>query len=639
MVEGSYCVTNNWKHYLITRLRRLQQLPINESWLAKLIVAMLAVVWAVITIMLVSSTLYKVVMIGTAIILLIAAAIVFTKASKHSDYKNDQAAVVAAMIRSEAVPLVILDQSFTIVETNESADYVLGFPHEENIGSYFFNRVDAGSKAAFQQLVDQALQSGEATKQNMTITHRTGFPLELQIVCSPVLKEEAHSGVIIVMHDMSDRKRNVERIRYMAYYDDMTGLPNRTLFQIRLAELLAAAREEESMLGICYLDLDRFKLVNASFGREFGDMLLLQVAERLHRDLQDQHFVARMEGDEFAIIFTQIDSELQLLERSRELLKVIESPYDLKGFPLHITASIGVVSSSMNEDDGYSLFKKADMALAKVKESGKNGCMLYSEGWNNSSLEHLTLQHELYHAIQREEFVLHYQPQYDLTSGNIVGIEALIRWNHPERGLLSPGSFIPFAEESGMIIPIGNWVLYEACRQNKLWQDQGLAKVPISVNLSIRQFAQDDLANSIANVLKETGLSPKYLNLEITESMTTDVGHITRCLLAITSLGVGISVDDFGTGYSSFHYLKNFPIDRLKIDRSFVRDIKQDPSDAEIVAAIIAMAHNLNIQVIAEGVETQEQIEFLKKHNCDEIQGFFWSPPINSDRMEQLLIA
>jgi diguanylate cyclase (GGDEF)-like protein len=393
------------------------------------------------------------------------------------------------------------------------------------------------------------------------------------------------------------------------------------------------------MIGLCYLDLDRFKLVNASFGREFGDMLLMQVAERLTSALGDQGIMARMEGDEFALLFPNMESESELLESARSLLHAIDEPFELKGFPLHITASLGAVTSMIQEDDGHMLLKKADIALVKVKESGKNDCMMYSESWSNSSFERLTLQHEMYRAIQRCEFILHYQPQYDLVSGMMVGVEALVRWRHPVKGMIAPGEFIPIAEESGMIIQIGDWVLEEACRQNKAWQDAGLPPMPVSVNLSIRQFVQQDLSSKVASVLEKTGLKPEYLDLEITESMTMDTGHVSRCLLELTDMGVGISVDDFGTGYSSFHYLKNFPIDRLKIDRSFVRDIQQDPSDAEIVAAIIAMAHNLNIQVIAEGVENEEQMEFLRKHRCDEMQGYFWSPPVSSAAIEQMLGA
>lgn len=573
-----------------------------------------------------------------ALMAIVITIVCFTRDRQMIGFRNFHTPIVETLLQSEAVPLAILDRDGVIIEMNIASSNTLGYLRSDLLGTPLAPLVEPGSRNSLQEMLDHALQ-GKSEQRNINITHRSGFPLELQMISSPMLKEEEVIGTVIVSHDLSDRKRNIERIRYMAYYDDMTGLPNRTLFHIRMNESLAIARENERLIGLCYLDLDRFKLVNASFGREFGDMLLLQVAERLTRAIGEQGIVARLEGDEFALLFQDIESEVQLMELSRMLLHAIDEPFELKGFPLHITGSLGAVTSLVQEDDGYSLLKKADIALVKVKESGKNDCMLYSESWSNSSFERLTLQHEMYRAIQRKEFILHYQPQYDLVSGMMVGVEALVRWRHPVKGMIPPGEFIPIAEESGMIVQIGDWVLEEACRQNKAWQDAGLPPMPVSVNLSIRQFVQQDLASKVASVLQKTGLKPEYLDLEITESMTMDTGHVSRCLLELTDMGVGISVDDFGTGYSSFHYLKNFPIDRLKIDRSFVRDIQQDPSDAEIVAAIIAMAHNLNIQVIAEGVENEEQMEFLRKHNCDEMQGYFWSPPVPSSAIEQMLGA
>ncbi|MDQ6418305.1 EAL domain-containing protein [Paenibacillus sp. LHD-117] len=598
----------------------------------------MAAVWIVISFVLITDTMFRWASLTVSAALIATAIVLWLRRHPLSSFRKYHTAIVEALLRSEAVPLSVLDRNGNVLELNEAAGKMLGYQRAEMIGEPIMRMIDPGSRAVLQESLEQSLQ-GQTIQNNINITHRTGFPLELQVICAPMIQDHEVIGTLMISHDLSDRKRNVERIRYMAYYDDMTGLPNRTLFQMKLTESLTRAKEDDRLIGICYLDLDGFKLVNASFGREFGDMLLMQVAERLSRDLPEQNLVARMEGDEFALLLNTIESEEDLLEQSRQLLKSIEEPYELKGFPIHITASIGLVTNNNEQDDGYTLFKKADMALFKAKENGKNDCLLYSDSWSNSSFERLKLQHEMYRAIQRNEFVLHYQPQYDLANGVMVGVEALVRWKHPVRGLLSPGSFIPLAEESGMIVQIGDWVLEEACRQNKAWQEAGLSKIPVSVNLSIRQFLQHDLASRVAEVLQKTGLEAKYLDLEITESMTIDVGHISRCLLAITDLGVGISVDDFGTGYSSFHYLKNFPIDRLKIDRSFVRDIQQDPSDAEIVAAIIAMAHNLNIQVIAEGVETVEQMEFLRKHRCDEMQGFFWSPPVTSENIEQMLKA
>nr|WP_306812816.1 GGDEF domain-containing phosphodiesterase [Paenibacillus soyae] len=601
-------------------------------------IAALSAAWLALSFFVISDEMYRWTSWAVAASLLFAAAILMMKRRSGDLFHNYHAALVDTLIRSEAVPLAVLNRDSKVIEMNEASSRMLGYQRADVIGEPIMRMVDPGSRPDLQEALEYAL-NGKTYQKNILITHRSGFPLELQVVCAPMQQDGEVIGALMISQDLSDRKRNMERIRYMAYYDDMTGLPNRTLFQMKLTESLTRAKEEERMIGICYLDLDRFKLVNASFGREFGDMLLMQVAERLNRGLSEQDFAARMEGDEFALLLGSIQSDEELMERSRDIMKAIEEPYELKGFPVHITASIGLVTNHIEQDDGYTLFKKADMALVKAKESGKNDCMLYSESWSNSSFERLKLQHEMYRAIQRNEFVLHYQPQYDLVSGKMVGVEALVRWKHPVRGLLSPGAFIPLAEESGMIVQIGDWVLREACRQNKEWQDAGLPPMPVSVNLSIRQFLQHDLASRIAEVLQTTGLEPKYLDLEITESMTIDIGHISRCLLAITDLGVGISVDDFGTGYSSFHYLKNFPIDRLKIDRSFVRDIQQDPSDAEIVAAIIAMAHNLNIQVIAEGVETEGQMEFLRKHQCDEMQGYFWSPPVPSENIAQMLKA
>ncbi|MFD0958271.1 putative bifunctional diguanylate cyclase/phosphodiesterase [Paenibacillus chungangensis] len=613
-------------------------LALNDPWFISAMMTVMAILWVVVSFLLVANTLYRWISLAIAASLLACAIVIYFKRISFASFHKYHTPIVETILRSEAVPIAVLDREGNIVELNEASVRMLGHHRMDMVGSPITRVIDPASRFVFQQCMEQALE-GDTIQNNIHMMHRTGFPLELQVVCAPMVQDDEVIGALIICHDLSDRKRNVERIRYMAYYDDMTGLPNRTLFQTRLTESLTRAKEDEKLLGICYLDLDRFKLVNASFGREFGDMLLMQVADRLNRGSSEQDFVARMEGDEFAIILYDVESEDQLLKRARDVLKAIEEPYELKGFPLHITASMGAVTNLDDQDDGYSLFKKADMALVKVKETGKNDCLLYSDSWSNSSFERLTLQHEMYRAIQRQEFILHYQPQYDMASGRIIGIEALVRWNHPVRGELSPGTFIPLAEESGMIVQIGDWVLLEACRQNKAWQDAGLPKVPISVNLSIRQFLQHDLASNIQDVLNSTGLEPKYLDLEITESMTIDVNLIAKCLLAITDLGVGISVDDFGTGYSSFHYLKNFPIDRLKIDRSFVRDIQQDPNDAEIVAAIIAMAHNLNIQVIAEGVETLEQVEFLRAHQCDEMQGYYRSPPVSSDNLELMLRA
>ncbi|WP_332908474.1 putative bifunctional diguanylate cyclase/phosphodiesterase [Paenibacillus roseus] len=550
-------------------------------------------------------------------------------------HTSDLSAQIAQSISTYSpFPMAVLDRAGRLVTINDAASQLLGYRRGELMGEDFFILLDQGNHQLLDKL--ELVMHGAMQQGLTTMIHKTGYPLEVQLILLPLFEGDTVTGLLAIVQDVSDRKRNNERIRYMAYYDDMTGLPNRRMFMMHFNEMLE--KPGDQFIGMLYLDIDQFKLINDSFGREFGDMLLLQVAERFTRGLLGEDMGARMEGDEFAIMFVSLQSEEELVEKARALLMTLEEPFEMQGFPFHVTASIGMATNRKDRDAG-SIIKKADMALGRVKEQGRNDILLYSEEWNNSSLERLTLQHELRQGIQRNEFFLHYQPQYHLSTGTIVGLEALVRWRHPERGLVNPGQFIPLAEESGMIVQLGEWVLEEACRQNKCWQNEGLPAVPVSVNLSIRQFTQQNLTDKIATVLQKTGLSPKYLELEITETMTMDMQHATQSLLELTRLGVGISIDDFGTGYSSLSYLKNLPISRLKIDRSFVRDIQQDPNDAAIVAAIIAMAHNLNLQVIAEGVETAEQLAFLKQHCCDEIQGYFWSPPLPGDQVARILAS
>lgn len=619
-------------------IRQERRTSLNQSSVSLLFIG-LALVWTIVSVLLIESVLYKWISLSAAATLLAAGILLFfRKDITMQGFSLYHTPIVETLLSSTSIPLTILNSDGEIIETNDASSGILGYNRAELIGQTLLQYLEPASVSPFRNAL-QTVLNGQSEQLNIHLSHRSGYPLELELMFSPIIQKNDIIGIVVISRDMSDSKRNIERIRYMAYYDDMTGLPNRTLFQIKLSESIARAKEDGRLIGICYVDLDMFKLINASYGREFGDMLLMQIADRLNRKMTNNDFAARMEGDEFALLFNEIKSEEQLLKLSLELQKCIESPYELNGLPVHISASFGLATNCKEEDDAFTIIKKADMALIRVKESGKNECLLYSDNWDNSSLARLTLQHEMYRAIERNEFVLQYQPQYDLKSGAIVGVEALLRWNHPERGMVPPSSFIPLAEESGMIVQIGDWVLEEACRQNKAWQTAGLPAIPVSVNLSIRQFVQHDLSSKVEAILRKTGLDSKYLDLEITESMTMDLAHVSKCLIELTDLGVSISVDDFGTGYSSFHYLRSFPIDRLKIDRTFVRDIQQDPSDAEIVAAIIAMAHNLNIQVIAEGVETEEQLNFLRRHKCDEMQGYFWSPPVDSDNIEKLLIS
>ncbi|MCE5171256.1 EAL domain-containing protein [Paenibacillus profundus] len=503
--------------------------------------------------------------------------------------------------------------------------------------------IDERYKAKLSNALSEALDGSEVQLELLGY-HNQGFPQDWIahiarmpdcVYPNPSLDHPLFS---VCLQDASPDRHMAERIRYMSYYDDMTGLPNRRMFMQRLEEALNMAANASFTIVVMYMDLDRFKRINDTFGTDFGDMLLMQCAERLLRSMTDNDVVARMEGDEFACFLTYIESEQEMHERVRQCLAVMEEPFYLNDIPVHVTMSIGVtiIDKSQYHAKAGMAIKQADLALSRVKEQGKNGYLFYTSEMNDRPLERITLENDMRIALTKEEFELFYQPQVDMNSQQIVGVEALVRWNHPERGLISPGDFIPLAEENGFIVALGTWVMEEACRQNMKWQNIGLPPIPVSVNLSVRQFEMKNLAETVRDVLIRTGLEPRYLDLEITESMTLDVSRASHILKKLKDMGVAISIDDFGTGYSSLHYLKNFPIHRLKIDRSFVRDLEHDPNDAAIVSAIIALGHNMNMQVIAEGVETEDQLLFLQKHRCDEIQGYYFSPPLSCQRFEEL---
>lgn len=533
-----------------------------------------------------------------------------------------------------AVGLIDLDGRF--LRVNSIAEQMLGYSEEELkqisltkilTSDHFRNTVEVFGQAA----------SGQPKSFATSAVHKNGYRVDLDVTAVPIKDEQGPQGLIIIGQDVTDRKRVEEQMRHMAYYDDMTGLPNRRLFGDQLVEAVAKAKRQGKPLAVFFLNIDRFKIVNDCFGHDYGDMLLLQLAERFTRVVTDRDAVARTEGDEFAFFFTELQTADDTPKLASSILGVLEEPFILQQYQLHITASIGIALLTEDEAEAHQLMKCADIALSRAKENGKNRFEIFNADMKSVSLKHLVLENELRRALKQNELTLYYQPQMDIESGRIIGVEALIRWEHPERGMISPAEFIPFAEESGLIVPIGEWVIKEACRQNMAWQSQGLVPLPVSVNLSTRQFLQPNLKEKIENALKETGLNPKYLELEITESSTMDVDYATELLRELRNLGVKVSIDDFGTGYSSLSYLKRFPIDKLKIDKSFVRDIMTDPNDSGIVASIIAMAHSLNLKVIAEGVETMEQLQFLHNKKCNEVQGYLLSPPISGSRMEQLL--
>lgn len=434
---------------------------------------------------------------------------------------------------------------------------------------------------------------------------------------------------------LTERTAEVNRL---AYYDTLTGLPNRSLFKDRLEQAVAVSQRAGELLGIVFISLDQLKKVNDTLGHLPGDLLMKQVAERLSSCVTEGDTVARFAGDEFALLLTHIDGTKDVVEMIGSIRDALDPPFDLDGQELFATTSVGVCLFPDDGKESQRLLKNAGSALYRAKNSGGNGYQFYTEDMNVKASKQFALETSLRHAINNEEFVLHYQPRLAVDSLKITGVEALVRWQHPQLGLLSPAEFIPLAEANGMILPIGEWVLRTACRQNREWQQSGFAPMRVGVNVAARQFQEQHLADIVLKILEETGLAPEYLDLELTESSIMSKAQTTIDVLTrLKALGVTISVDDFGTGFSSLAYLKRLPIDTLKIDQSFVRDVTTDPDDAALVMAIVTLAHNLRLQVVAEGVETEEQLKFLQLLRCDEVQGYLFSKPLPAAGLAQVL--
>ncbi len=434
-------------------------------------------------------------------------------------------------------------------------------------------------------------------------------------------------------------ERTQAHLYRLAHYDALTGLPNRLLFRDRLNQAMSQAHRNERLVAVMLLDLDRFKAINDTLGHSVGDLLLKAIALRLGASVREGDTVARLGGDEFVVILPDISYIRDAAAVARKILDLLHEPFELRGHEVFVTTSIGISIYPFDEDI-ESLIKNADTAMYQAKERGGNNYHFYTADMNAANMRRLALENGLRRALERNELALHYQPQVDITSGAIVGVEALLRWHHPELGMIPPADFIPLAEETGLIIQIGAWVLRSACAQNRAWQSAGYPPMLVTVNLSARQFGEMELLDTVHDALHDAGLEPHYLELELTENVLMQHTQTTITVLdQLHARGIRLSVDDFGTGYSSLSYLKRFPIDTLKIDRSFVCDINADADDAAIVKAITAMGHSLDIRVVAEGVETEEQLQFLRELRCNEVQGFYFSPPVPAAEVEHLLAA
>jgi diguanylate cyclase (GGDEF)-like protein/PAS domain S-box-containing protein len=529
--------------------------------------------------------------------------------------------------------IVLIDEG-KIIEINQTLCSMFGYEEQaEMIGMSAFLLAAPESR----ELLIENLYSQNSSMLEIVALRKDGTKFAAELVRTSSMYQGREVQVTAI-RDISERKRTQEIIDHMALYDALTGLPNRVLFTQHLNDVLEGARAADVKLAVLYLDLDRFKIINDTLGHARGDKLLKSVATRLSRCVGEKGVAARLSGDEFVMLVQQFEDLAEIEALAEKVLHVIEQPYQIDDYELHATASIGIALFPQDGDDAQVLIKNAETALFRVKDKGSNHYSLYAPAMNMKGIERLQLENGLRHALEREEFVLYYQPRINISTGQIIGMEALLRWNHPELGMVPPGAFIPIAEETGLIVPIGDWVLRTAIRQNKAWQDAGYPPMTVAVNLSPRQFMRQGLVELVEKELRETGLNPGDLELEITESLTMhDVEYTIMILEELSKLGVQISIDDFGTGYSSLNYLKHFPISTLKIDQSFVREITIDPYNAAIVTTVIYLAQNLKLKVIAEGVETEEQFAYLREHKCDEMQGFLFSRPVPAEQFEELL--
>ncbi|GMQ88310.1 MAG: hypothetical protein BMS9Abin08_1546 [Gammaproteobacteria bacterium] len=547
-------------------------------------------------------------------------------------WKNNQ---LTRVFESTLEGITITNTEGIILAVNPAFTGITGYTAEEAIGKTpKILHSDRQNKAFYEEMWQTLLATGHW--QGEVWNRRKNGEVYPEWLAITAIHDDSGkvSQYAALFSDITEQKRNEEQLAHQAYHDTLTDLPNRLLFDDRLSMALAHAQRNDSLLAVMFLDLDRFKNINDSLGHSVGDRLLQGVAERLIRSVREEDTVARMGGDEFTILLSHIPHADNAAEVAEKILATIEQPRYIDGHELFITASIGISVYPGDAGQAESLMKNADTAMYRAKERGRNNYQFYTPAMNARALERLTLENRLRHALERNQFLLYYQPQIHLGTGQVVGVEALLRWRTEEDELISPAEFIPLLEETGLIIPVGEWVLQQACMQNAAWQADGHTSLRMAVNLSARQFGQQDLVSQVLDCLAKTGLEASCLELEITESIMMDaVDGKLEVLKALRQAGLQLAVDDFGTGYSSLSYLKRLPVDTIKIDQCFIRNAAHDPEDAAIVKAIITLAHDLKRRVIAEGVETREQLALLHTLGCDEIQGYLLSRPLAAEAL------
>ncbi len=540
-----------------------------------------------------------------------------------------------AVIESSPLAIFTRDLQGQLTSWNPAAEKIFGRSKEQVLGHKFdFAQSDENESMHSEALLRRAMTGEQIVGVEVTRRLKDGPEFELSVNLVPLSDESGKVyGVLTMASDISERKANERKVAFLAYHDALTGLPNRLLLEDRLTQAMAQADRTKAKVSLLFLDLDNFKRINDTLGHALGDLLLKEVADRLRECVRGTDTISRQGGDEFVVLLGDLTDNDAALSVINKLLQRLDEPFFAEGHELSTSVSIGVTLYPDDGKDFDTLRRKADMAMYRAKEAGRNTYRFYVEAMNVEAQEHLHLRNGLRRALERHELVLHYQPQVDLRTQRVIGAEALIRWNHPELGMVAPGRFIPVAEDSGLIVPIGDWVIAEACRQAVTWQEQGLPNLLIAVNLSAVQFKRGNVEDTVKQALAASGLAPHLLELELTESLLIqNVEQVLATLKRIKTLGVQLSIDDFGTGYSSLSYLKRFDIDKLKIDQSFIRDLATDPDDAAIVNAIIQMARSLGLRTIAEGVETADMLYRLQGFGCDEAQGYYLARPMPADQ-------
>ena len=564
------------------------------------------------------------------------------KAAEEMLFTEKERAQVTLNSIGDAVLSTDLEGKVTYL--NVVAEKITGWTREEAAGKDIdevFRIIDGSTREPCANPLRTAIQKNRTVglTPNCILIRRDGAEFAIDDSAAPIHDQHGlPTGAVIVFHDVSVARALGAEMSHLAQHDTLTNLPNRTLMQDRLTQAIATASRKDSRIAVLFLDLDGFKNINDSLSHATGDRLLQLVAKRLLAAVRTSDTVCRLGGDEFVILLSEVAHAGDAGVKAGKILSALSAPFEIEQVTLRVTGSIGV---STYPEDGQSaelLIRNADLAMYQAKEKGRSNYQFFEKGMNVRAVERQSIEGDLRFALERDEFVMHYQPKIDLKTGEITGVEALVRWQHPERGLVGPLQFISIAEDCGLMLPIGKWVLRESCRQAKAWQDAGLPPIDMAVNVSSVEFRNDEFLESVSTILTETRLEPRYLELELTESVLMQHAEFSVPLLQkLKAMGLRLAIDDFGTGYSSLSYLRQFPIDTLKVDQSFIHEINADTDEATIISAVINMGCRMKHRVIAEGVETAEQLAFLRAHGCDEGQGYYFARPMPAMETAKLL--